>query len=150
MKQRVTHGAELDVATPQEIAQIFAAAFSGQKPEEYRRFKGVVNLDATGAGRNDPASLTIDAPAQYDLELQRVTIGGPGAAAALVCLYENSNVSDADMLEAIVVGANGKYSDSFSNNIIIGSNSVILIVVTGGVANSQITFNLQGRLIKHS
>ena len=144
MKQRISHGAEIDAATPDEIARIIAAAFSRAPTAQYRRAKGIVNLNASGNGQTQVADLLV--PAQYDLLLERVAIGGNGAASALVCLYENQQ-SDTDLLEVISLGTVGKYSDSFSNRMYVTANSSVLIVVTGGVANLQVTYNLQGRLI---
>lgn len=149
-RQRISHGSEIDAATPREVAQIIAQAFPRERAAEYRRFKGVVNLSAAGAGQNQVPDDTIYAPPQYDLVLERVTLGGSGAVGAVVALYENQ-ISDVDLLEIIgPIPATGKYSDSFSNNIYVPSNSAVFVVVTTGVAGLQVTYNLQGRLIKHA
>ncbi len=50
----------------------------------------------------------------------------------------------------MVIGPSLKYSDSFSNRIYVTANSSIAIVVAGGTANLQVTYNLQGRLIPAS
>jgi hypothetical protein len=130
------------------MAALLAGVFDRQKLTDYRRFKGVINLNAAGAGQNDTFN-PILVPSQYDLLLERVTIGGNGAASALVVLYENQ-VADTDMLEVIGMGTVGKYSDSFSNRIYVTANSNVLIAVTGGTPNLQVTYNLQGRYIAAS
>lgn len=150
MRQRISHGAEIDAATPDEVARIVAAANARQGPREYRRLKGIINLNATGTGQTTPqANGDLVVPSQYDLLLERVTFGGTGAANALIGVYENQ-VADTDLLEIAQLGAAGKYSDSFSNRIYVTANSVIYIAVTGGVASLQVTYNMQGRLIKAS
>lgn len=277
--QRIAHGATLEVATPQEIAELFAKTLAQQKPEEYRRYKGAIQLDASGNGFTRPPDILV--PSQYDLTLDRVTFGGNGALGAIVAMYENQ-VNDVDLLEIVAIssvgatgiggapagstpiaasstnantavianlpgtagamtyitgfqvtsggatagsivqvtvspldgatmnysfavptgvtnsatplivtfpepipagtagvsiqvtmpaagagntnqsvaaqgfqlpvgaGTVGKYSDSFSNNIFVGANSAVILNATGGVANGQITYNLQGRLIEKS
>lgn len=144
MRQRIAHGADIEAATPKEIADIIAAAFDRKAPSEYRRLKGIVNLNASGAGQTAVADLLV--PSQYDLLLERIALGGNGAANALVVIYENQ-AQDTDLLEVVQLGTVGKYSDSFSNCVYLTANSSILIVVSGGVANLQIAYNLQGRLI---
>lgn len=147
-RQRMMHGAEIETATPSEVAEI-VAAFAREPAVEYKRFRGVINLNAAGAGQNSVPDDPIYAPPQYDLLLERVAIGGSGAAGAVVELYENDIQSDANLLEVISVAAvPGKYSDSFSNNIYVPANSAVFILVGGGVANLQVTYNIQGRLIK--
>lgn len=145
MRQRISHGADIDTATPAEVAGIVAAAFERKRPSEYHRSKGIINLTAAGAGTTQGQDVIV--PPQYDMLLERVTIGGGGAPSALICIYENHDSSDADLLEVIQMGTVGKYSDSFSNCVYITAHSAIRITVTGGVANLQITYNLQARLI---
>lgn len=144
MRQKISHGAEIDAATPAEVAAIIAGVFDRKAPTEYRRLKGIINLNAAGAGSTAAADLLV--PSQYDLLLERVAFGGNGGANALVGVYENQ-ASDTDLLEIVQMGAIGKYSDSFSNCIYLTANSSVLIAVTGGVANLQVTYNMQGRLI---
>lgn len=145
-QQKISHGATIDAATPQEIAALLAAAFDRKQVTEYRRGKGIVNLNASGNGQTAVADLKV--PSQYDLLLERVTFGGNGLlAATTVGVYENDVTSDTNLLEWVVVGASLKYSDSFSNRIYVTANSSIIIIVTGGTANLQVTYNLQGRLI---
>lgn len=147
-KQRIAHGQTIDTASTEEIAELLAQAFSQQRPLEYRRFKNVINLDGTGTGLTKAADILV--PSQYDLLLERVTIGGPGAVGAVVTIYENQ-VQDTDLLEVIgPIGAVGKYSDSFSNTMYVTANSAVLINVTSGAVSSQVTYNLQGRLIEKS
>lgn len=146
-RQKIVHGAEIDTVTPQELAEVIAKAFEEKRPEQYHRIRGIVNLDANGNGQNRPPDESINVPPQYDLLLERVVIGGVGAVNSVVCLYENQ-VQDTDLLEVIQMGAAGRYSDSFSNNLYIPANSQLFVVVTGGVANGQVTYNLQGRLVK--
>lgn len=144
-KQRVSHGAEIETATPSEVAAIIAAAFDRKQVTEFRRLKGVVNLGAAGTGTTKIADLVV--PSQYDLLLERVTFAGNGTlAATTIGVYENQ-VNDADLLEWVVIGASLKYSDSFSNRIYVTANSAVVIDVIGGAANLQVTYNLQGRLI---
>ena len=77
-----------------------------------------------------------------------MAFGGNGLlATTTIGVYENDTASDTNLLEWVVVGAALKYSDSFSNRIYLTANSSIIITVTGGTANLQVTYNLQGRLI---
>jgi len=146
MRQRISHGADIDAATPAEVAAIIAKVLDRQQTTEYRRLKGIVNLSAAGAGQTAVADLVI--PSQYDLLLERVTLGGNGlVAATTIGIYENDAASDTNLLEWVVVGTPLKYSDGFSNRIYVTANSSIMIVVAGGTANLQVTYNLQGRLI---
>lgn len=146
-RQRISHGSEINTATPEEVAAIVATAMDRKQVTEYRRLKGIINLDASGNGQSRPAENKI--PSQFDILLERVTIGGAGAVSALVVVYENQ-VQDSDLLEVIQLGTVGKYSDSFSNRIYVTANSAIILAVTGGVPNLQVTYNLQGRLIPAS
>lgn len=144
-RQRISHGAEIETVTPDEMAAVLTRVLS-PRPQEYRRFKGVIDLDAAGNGQSDPAM--IDAPPQYDLLLERVTLGGSNSVGT-VLLYENDTNSDTNLLEVMQIQvATGKYSDSFSNTIYVTAQSRIIIVVVGGTNGAQLTFNLQGRLIK--
>jgi len=149
-RQRIMHGSEVDAATPAEVAQIIAAAFPAQHAHEYRRFKGAIQLNAAGFGQNQVPDDAIYAPPQYDLLLERVSLGGNGALATTVIGIFENQLSDVDLLEVITIGAALKYSDSFSNNIYVTSNSAIIVsVIVAGSPNLQITYNLQGRLVKH-
>lgn len=142
-------GGELDIATPTEVGLIIARALEEQRVVRYERKKGVIQLDANGNGVTAPPVHVLDVPSQYDWSLERVAIGGGTLAAnALVSIYENQAV-DTDLLEVIQLGAAGKYSDSFSNCAYITANSILIIGVSGGPANGQVTFNLQIRLAKH-
>lgn len=149
MRQRISHGADIDAATPAEVAKIIAATFDRKQTTEYRRLKGIINLNAAGGGQNQVADLVV--PSQFDLLLERVSFGGNGLlAATTIGVYENDTASDTNLLEWITVGASLKYSDSFSNRIYLTANSSIIIIVTGGTGNLQVTYNLQGRLIPAS
>jgi len=151
MRQTISHGASIDTATPQEVAAIIAGVLDRKQVTEYRRIKGIVNLNAAGAGNSADTSTSgadLIVPGQYDLLLERVAFGGNGlVAATTIGVYENDATSDTNLLEWIVVGASLKYSDSFSNRIYVTANSSVLIVVASGTANLQVTYNLQGRLI---
>lgn len=141
MLTKIRHGAEVDIPTQREIAQIIATAFDRQQSETYRRMKGSINLDGTGAGVERVRVNT----QQYDALLERVTLtSGPNA---LFQFYENAQ-QGSDLLEVVQLGAAGLYSDSFSNNIYIPAGSQLFIAVTGGAANGQATYNLQIKLIK--
>lgn len=148
MRQQVRPGGTLDIATPREIGEIIAGAFSAQMVDEYERKKGTIALDATGVGVTSPAH-GLAVSAQYDWLLERVTLGGgANAAGAIVKFYENG-ASDTDMLEVVQLGAVGLYSDSFANRLYVTANSVLLIAVSQGPANGQVTFNLQIALKRH-
>lgn len=147
MRQTIAHGKEIDVATPSEVAELISAQFARRRPEQYRREKGIIDLDANGNGSTHHG---IVVSSQYDLLLERITFGGNGLlAATTIGVYENQ-VMDTDLLEWVVIGPSLKYSDSFSNCIYVTANSAIMIAVTGGTANLQVTFNAQGRLIPAS
>lgn len=148
MRQRVVHGATLDIATPSEVASI-VDALTANVQENYTRRKGVVALNASGNGQASDEDLVVSA--QYDWLCQRVTLGGgPLAANALVSFYENDAGSDANLLEVVQLGTAGKYSDSFSNEMYVPANSKLIIAVTGGPAtDGQVTYNIQIRYIKH-
>lgn len=66
MQQRIIHGATVDFVTPDEIARILP-----QPPQRTRiRVPGTVQLDATGAGRDDLYKV----PVGYGFELRRVVL----------------------------------------------------------------------------
>ena len=48
MQQRISHGASIDAATPAEVAGIIAGVLDRKQVTEYRRLKGIVNLNAAG------------------------------------------------------------------------------------------------------
>ena|SRR5487761_130339 len=134
------HGATIDATTTAETAAIIAAAFEHQNADEYWREKGAILLDGTGAGNT-----LLKVSSQYDWLLERVTLTGVNA---LVSIYENQ-VAGADLLEVVQIGAVGLYSDSFSNILWVPANSQVVISVSGGPSNGQMTFNLQIKLKPH-
>jgi hypothetical protein len=145
-KQRVTPGGTIDTVTPAELGEAIANAFSYQAVEEYDRHKGVVLLDANGAGHS---IIGIKVPSHYDYFFERVAIGGGAQAAnALILMCENE-ISDVQLLEVIQLGGAGYYSDSFSNDIHVPAGSVVKLGITGGPANGQVTYNMQVRIEKH-
>lgn len=101
-RQRVAHGSVIDTPTNAEMAELLAQTFAQQKPEEYRRYKGAVTLDGNGNGLTKSADILV--PSQYDLALDRVTLGGNGALGAIIALYENQ-VNDVDLLEVVDISA---------------------------------------------
>lgn len=140
-RQMVRPGGSLDIATPQEMADLIAAAFSQHQNEHYRREKGVVNLDGTGAGQDGK----VVAPRLYDYVLERVTASA--AAGAVISFYENQQ-ANTDLLESVTIPASGLYSDSFSNSLFLPAGSKLLVVVSAGGANGQATYNLQIKMIR--
>lgn len=137
-RHKIAHGATIETATPTEVAEIIAAQLDARDVVDYTRRKGIIKLSATGTGLAGEQTSP-----QYDWRCERVTIGGPGAVNALVQFFENQSTSTADLLEVIQVGAAGLYSDGFSNNLYVPANSTLLIVVTGGVAGLDLSYNVQ-------
>lgn len=149
MKQKIVPGQTLDIATTSEVGEAVARALTLQNVTEYQRYKGSILLNAAGIGQVDETQ-AVRASAQYDLILTRVAIGGGGVAAgALVLFYENSSASEADLLEVIQLGAGGRYSDSFANQLYLPANSKLIIAVSGGPANGVVSYNLQGEVQRH-
>lgn len=146
MRQRIMHGTEIDACTTQEVADIVSRAFASQPVHSYWRPKGAINLNAAGAGQSSNADLPVSS--QYDWRIERITIAGAGAVNALLTFYENA-ANPGDMLEVMQLGTAGLYSDGFDNTLYVPANSQLLIVVTGGVANGQVNYNLQIKQIPH-
>lgn len=144
-------GGTIDAATSTEIGEAVARALTLQNVTEYQRYKGTVPLNAAGSGQIDETQAP-RVSAQYDLILQRVTIGGGAglAGGALVLFYENSSASEADLLEVIQLGAGGRYSDSFANTLYLPANSKLIIAVSGGPALGVVSYNLQGEVQRHA
>jgi hypothetical protein len=148
MKFALKPGAEIETTTPQETAELISKALDRRSIVNYTRRKNIITLNASG---NSPTNVTQASgggvekvSSGYYWRVERLTIGGPGAVNAIVELYENQ-ISDVDLLEVVGLGSAGKYSDAFDNSLYIPANSQILIVVTGGVPNSQVTYNMQIR-----
>jgi hypothetical protein len=142
MRQRIAHGAELDIATPAEIAAIFANQKRDDDIEYYTRFRSTF-LNGSGTTTD-----SVKVPSQYDWLLERISVAGPGAVNALVGVYENE-VVNSTLLEIIQLGSAGFYTDSFSNNLYVPANSQIVFAVVTGVAGQQISYNYQIKMIKH-
>lgn len=140
MRQRITHGATIDAATPAEVAHIFTESRESRQIEEHHREKGTIQLNAAGAGQG-----SLNVSSEYDWMCERVTLVANPAAAALVAFYESQQLP-ADLLEVIGLGGVGMYSDSFDNTMWVPSNSTLLIVVTGGTALGQLSYNIQVRM----
>lgn len=141
MKQQIKPGATLDIPTTQEMAVMIAGAFDSQRGDTYRRLKGSIQLDGTGAGTD---SINVKAPRLYDIILERVSCTGVNA---LFQFFENQN-NPSDLLEVVQVGAAGLYSDAFSNCIFLPAGSALVVQVTGGPASGSATYNIQAKLIK--
>jgi hypothetical protein len=138
MKFSLKPGAEIETTTPQETAQIIARAFDTRTVEEYTRRKGIITLNSSGAGQGK-----VRLSSEYDWRIERITLGGLGAVSATVQFFENSDNSAADLLEVVGLGTAGLYSDGFDNTLYLPANSQLIIDVAGGVANLQVTYNLQ-------
>lgn len=143
MRYTIRHGSEIEAATPGEVAAIIASAFDTRSSVDYRRPKGLVSLDGSGNG----AATVEKVSSQYDWVCERLTLAGNGAAGALVQFFENS-ASDLDLLEVVQIGAAGLYSDSYSNSLYLPANSQLVIQVTGGTPNGQVSYNLQLRQLQ--
>lgn len=143
-KQIIRPGGAIDCVTTDEMTAAITAALNRQRPQQYKRQKGIIALDANGNGQSANGDFIV--PSQFDIKIERIVIGGPGAANALVCIYENQ-VNDADMVSVIQMGAAGKYSDGFSNCIYLPANTQVIIAVTGGAVGLQVLYNIQARLI---
>lgn len=143
MRQLLKHGATIEAATPAEVADIIAATLDTQRSIDYYPIKGTIDLDASGNGQ---VALERVSP-QYDWLMERVAIAGPGAVSALVAIFEGTT-NPSDMREVIQMGAAGMYSDSFSNDMWIPGNSMVIVSVTAGVASEQLAYNFQVRLQK--
>lgn len=141
MKQRISHGATIDTATPEEVAKIVAGQFNANRSREYTRIKNTFALDASGNGVHTLHKV----PAEWDWLCERITI--TTGAAALVTFFENAQ-NPSDMLEVIGLGSTGLYSDSFDNTLYIPANSQLVMVCAGGGANGQLAYNLQIRLLR--
>ena len=122
------------------LEDIVRAIRDTELSEEYLRRKGIITLDATGAGVS-----TIQVPQGFDWILQRVTLSA--AAAGNVSLYENTQ-APSELLETVTLPANFTYSDGFNNNIYVPGGSSLLVVFTGGGANAQGTYNIQIQQLK--
>lgn len=157
MRFTIKHGAEIETATPADVARIVAEQFDARTVHDYTRRKNNIQLDANGAALQFPGGSGGSGSSQYAgycgnekvssefaWRCERVTIAGNGAANALVQLYENQ-ISPLDLLEVIQVGATGVYSDAFSNTLYVPANSQLIIAVSGGVANENVSYNLQIR-----
>lgn len=136
MKQRIAHGAEIDAVTPDELREELAHL---HHHDLWHVEKGVIDLSA-GVG-NKPIKVS----GEYDWLMKRATIGGAGAVNALVLISENDSGSDADLLEVIQVGASGRYSDAFSNDLWIPAKTKLIVSVSNGAAG-QVTFNFRVKL----
>lgn len=140
MRQRISHGATIDAATPDEVARLIAAAFDTQRDYDYHREMGAINLDASG---NGSASLYMTRQYAWLMDRVALTAGGP----ALIGFY-NHQQQGSDLIEIVQLGSAGMYSDGFSRGAYLPAGNKLLIVCTGGAANGQMTYNLQIRLIK--
>jgi hypothetical protein len=132
-------GATIETVTPDELDTAITVALDARAVEDYTRRKDIITLDGNGAG----STVELVSP-QYDWRIERVTLGGAGAAGALVQIYENQQ-NPMDLLEVIQLGTAGIYSDGFDNSLYVPAAAQIVIAVTGGVANRQVTYNLQIR-----
>lgn len=139
--QTIRHGGKISAATPEEVSNIFARERAERVTQAYHREKGIVQLDATGAG-----SKSIDVSAQYDWIMERVTVSTNPAAGALIGIYENQ-IQNSDLLEIIQLGTAGLYSDGFDNRLWVPANSVLVVSVTSGAANGQAAYNWQIKLV---
>jgi hypothetical protein len=156
MRQKISHGADINVATPDEVQALIQADRDRANVVEYRRLKGTCILNAAGAALSNSAQSTaggspnndLTIPSQFDFLLERAVFGGAGLlATTTIGVYENQ-VSDTDLLDWELVGAGLKYAEGYSNRIYVTANSTIIIAWTGGTANLQVTYNLQGRLVR--
>lgn len=141
-RHKINPGGYLDIPSLDEIKGLFEQRGGDRaRGMQYQRHKGSIKTDANGVGLG-----TVDVSPQYDWSIERITIAGPGAANALVqvCIDE---LSASALAEVIQLGATGLYSDSFSNKLFVPANSRLYIGVTGAVASSNITYNLQTRLV---
>lgn len=146
-KQMVKHGAVLDTVTTAEMEAAIKRGLDEVRSNEYRKWKGIIKLDATGAGTTEGQDIDMFIPQQYDASLERLTIGGAGAVNALVTLYENDATSDVNMIEVAQLGTAGKYSGGITNRAYVPSLNRMIIVVVGGVASGQVAFSIQGKLV---
>jgi hypothetical protein len=142
-RQRIIHGKELDVATPQDVAEILARQFDAQSSSAYYRCRGNLFLDSNGNGTDNKNK----APRSHDWILERIALTTTPAATGVVGIYENQ-VDPGDLLEIIQFGAGGIYTDSFSNCIFLPAGSSLCVNCVGGPASGQITYNVQVRLQK--
>lgn len=145
MRQIIKHGAEIDAATPAEVAAIFAKQADRSVNQRYFRYREAMTLDSNGNGTHYARHVS----GEYDWIMERISATATPAAAALLALYENEPDSST-LLEVIQLGTVGVYTDAFSNCIYLPSNSRLVLVCAGGTANGQCIFNLQIRMVKHS
>lgn len=138
-KQRVIAGGTIDVATSEEI-EALVKALTAKRADEYRREKGVIGLNASGVG----VDRSIKASSRYDWWIDRVTLTG---ANATFSIFENDELSLTNLLFVAQLGTAGLYSDGASNSIYIPANTQLVIAVTGGPANGQGTYNIQGHFV---
>lgn len=138
MRQVVHAGRSIEVATPEEVANIIAASFSRRDSQEYTRLRGAVQLDVNGAGTD-----TNDVPAQYDWVIERVAFQFSTNIVATVMLWENEPSVGTNLLAVMQSNALGLYSDGFSNRIHVPANSKIVVQALAGGANGGLGYNLQ-------
>lgn len=145
MRQQIKHGAMIDAATPDEVAEAFRTFLRDnvrKDREEYRIEKGAVLLDGGGNGQ-----LTFRAPRSYNWFAERIT--ATGGASTTVTFYENTAGQGSDLRENITLDTNGRYSDSFSNDLFIPAGSTLFVVFAGAAgAGLNGTVNMQIRMVE--
>lgn len=139
-QQKVVHGGTIETVTPQELGKIIADAFGERRDTEYRRHKDTAAADGGGN-----CVLTVTAPRMYDWICERVTLVGTNGGA--VNFFENQQAFP-DLMEAVTLNANGLYSDSFSNTMLLPAGSKLLIVFSGITPAAPCSVNLQVRMVR--
>lgn len=143
MRQVIKPGQPVEFATPSEVESIVSEHMQ-RNVGTFHRHRGALQLNASGAGSD-----SIDVPPQHDWILERIAISGAGVVSpAIVQIFENDS-SPSNLLEAIIMGASGLYTDSFDNRLHVPSLSTIVFTVSGGVANGPVAYNYQIKMERH-